>query len=65
MARIARTSYRASDGGPTPFRVTDTVLPADRNRLAVSSGTVPDEPSVSHLGERGSLSALVLELQVR
>jgi GntR family transcriptional regulator len=43
VVTIARTSYCASDGEPAPFRVTVSVLPADRNRLAISSGAVPDE----------------------
>lgn len=42
VVTIVRTSYSAGDGGPAPFRVTVTVLPADRNQLAISSGTVPN-----------------------
>ncbi len=43
VVTIVRTSYRAGDGEPVPFRVTVTVLPADRNQLVINSGAVPDE----------------------
>jgi GntR family transcriptional regulator len=43
VVAIVRASYCAADGGPAPFRVTVTVLPADRNQLDLSSGAVPDE----------------------
>lgn len=41
MISLMRTGYRASDEGPVPFRVTFTVLPADRNQLVINSGEVP------------------------
>jgi GntR family transcriptional regulator len=40
---IMRTGYRASGDGPVPFRVTYTVLPADRNQLVINSGDVPSD----------------------
>jgi GntR family transcriptional regulator len=43
VVTLVRTSYWASEAGPVPFRVTFTVLPADRNQLVVDSGAVPDE----------------------
>jgi GntR family transcriptional regulator len=39
---LMRTGYQASDTGPTPFRVTFTVLPAGRNQLVINSCEVPD-----------------------
>jgi len=41
IVSIMRTGYRASDEGPVPFRITFTVLPADRNQLVINSGEVP------------------------
>jgi GntR family transcriptional regulator len=41
MISLMRTGYMASDKGPVPFRVTFTVLPADRNQLVINSGAVP------------------------
>ncbi|MBV9444831.1 MAG: GntR family transcriptional regulator [Streptosporangiaceae bacterium] len=41
MISLIRTGYRADDDGPVPFRVTFTVLPADRNQLVINSGEVP------------------------
>jgi hypothetical protein len=41
VVSIMRAGYRASDEGPVPFRVTFTVLPADRNQLVINSGEVP------------------------
>jgi GntR family transcriptional regulator len=38
---LMRTGYQASEEGPIPFRVTYTVLPADRNQLVINSGEVP------------------------
>ena len=38
---LMRTGYQAGDDGPFPFRVTITVLPADRNQLVINSGDVP------------------------
>jgi GntR family transcriptional regulator len=40
---IMRTGYRASDKDPVPYRVTFTVLPADRNQLVINSGDVPGD----------------------
>ena len=42
VVNIVRTSYQASEEGPLPYRVTFTVLPADRNQLVINSGEVPD-----------------------
>ncbi len=39
---LIRTSYQKSEAGPAPFRVTTTVLPADRNQLVINVGDVPD-----------------------
>src|SRR5579859_3371859 len=41
MVLLMRTGYQAGDEGPIPFRVTFTVLPADRNQLVINSGEVP------------------------
>lgn len=41
MVLLIRTGYQAGDEGPIPFRVTFTVLPADRNQLVINSGEVP------------------------
>jgi GntR family transcriptional regulator len=38
---LMRTGYQASGQGPVPFRVTFTVLPADRNQLVINFGQVP------------------------
>jgi GntR family transcriptional regulator len=38
---LMRTGYQPSDEGPVPFRVTFTVMPADRNQLVVEFGEVP------------------------
>jgi GntR family transcriptional regulator len=42
IVSIMRTGYRATDDGPVPYRVTFTVLPADRNQLVINWGEVPD-----------------------
>jgi len=41
VVNIVRTGYRASEAGPLPYRVTFTVLPADRNQFIINSGEVP------------------------
>lgn len=41
IVSLMRTGYQANDEGPVPFRVTFTVLPADRNQLVINSGEVP------------------------
>lgn len=38
---LIRTGYQATEEGPVPFRVTFTVLPADRNQLVINFGSVP------------------------
>jgi GntR family transcriptional regulator len=38
---VYRTCYTTGEHGLTPFRVTITAFPADRNRLRVTSGHVP------------------------
>jgi GntR family transcriptional regulator len=43
VVTIVRASYCAGDGGPVPSRVTVTVLPADRNQLAIRSGVLPED----------------------
>jgi GntR family transcriptional regulator len=44
VVSLIRTGYedRTADG-PYPFRVTFTVLPADRNQFVVNRGKVPEE----------------------
>jgi GntR family transcriptional regulator len=41
VVSVVRTAYRAGDDGATPFRVTFTVFPADRNQFVINSGDVP------------------------
>jgi GntR family transcriptional regulator len=41
VVSLMRTGYQKSEKGPVPFRVTFTVLPADRNQLVVNFGEVP------------------------
>jgi GntR family transcriptional regulator len=41
VVSLMRTGYQASGKGPVPFRVTFTVLPADRNQLVINFGDVP------------------------
>jgi len=41
VVSLMRTGYQASEKGPVPFRVTFTVLPADRNQLVINFGEVP------------------------
>jgi GntR family transcriptional regulator len=44
MVSLIRTGYEdKADQGPYPFRVTFTVLPADRNQFVVNRGKVPEE----------------------
>ena len=43
VVTIMRTGYMAGEGGPVPYRVTYTALPADRNQLVINSGEVPGE----------------------
>ena len=43
VVTIMRTGYQASGGSPVPFRVTCTVLRADRNQLVINSGEVPGD----------------------
>jgi GntR family transcriptional regulator len=43
VVTIMRTGYRSGGGGPVPFRVTYTALPADRNQLVINSGQVPGD----------------------
>ncbi|HUN37476.1 MAG TPA: GntR family transcriptional regulator [Trebonia sp.] len=42
VVTVARASYRQGEGRLIPFRVTVTVLPADRIVLVINSGEVPD-----------------------
>jgi GntR family transcriptional regulator len=41
VVSLMRTGYQPSAEGPVPFRVTFTVLPADRNQLVINFGEVP------------------------
>lgn len=41
VVSLIRTSYQSTAEGPAPFRVTFTVLPADRNQLVINAGEVP------------------------
>ena len=43
VVAVVRTGYLDSDDGPAPFRVTFTVLPADRNQFVINAGEVPKE----------------------
>jgi GntR family transcriptional regulator len=44
VVSLIRTGYEdRQDEGPFPFRVTFTVLPADRNQFVINRGKVPDE----------------------
>lgn len=43
VVSLIRTGYEDTDAGPYPFRVTITVLPADRNQFVINSGKVPEE----------------------
>ena len=44
VVSLIRTGYEdRADQGPYPFRVTFTVLPADRNQFVVNRGKVPEE----------------------
>jgi GntR family transcriptional regulator len=44
VTSLIRTGYEdRAEEGPYPFRVTFTVLPADRNQFVVNRGKVPDE----------------------
>jgi GntR family transcriptional regulator len=42
---IFRTGYADSPEGPTPFRVTITIYPADRNQFVINSGKVGKVPA--------------------
>jgi GntR family transcriptional regulator len=43
VVTVARTRYRQAEQGLVPFRVTVTVLPADRIVLVINSGAVPGD----------------------
>jgi GntR family transcriptional regulator len=40
---LIRTGYEERPEGPYPFRVTFTILPADRNQFVINTGKVPQE----------------------
>jgi GntR family transcriptional regulator len=61
VVTIARTSYSGSDGGPVPFRVTVSVLPADRNLLTISSGAVPVSTQVQDGQDIGPVQEIQLQ----
>lgn len=43
VVSVIRTGYEDTADGTYPFRVTITVLPADRNQFVINSGKVPEE----------------------
>jgi GntR family transcriptional regulator len=43
VVSVIRTGYEDTADGTHPFRVTITVLPADRNQFVINSGKVPEE----------------------
>ncbi len=43
VVSLMRTGYEETADGIIPFRVTITVLPADRNQFVINSGRVPEE----------------------
>ncbi len=45
VVSLMRTGYQPGEKGPVPFRVTFTVLPADRNQLVINFGEVPGAPA--------------------
>jgi GntR family transcriptional regulator len=57
VVSILRTGFADGDRGTVPFRVTFTVLPADRNQLVINSGNVPGHLAAP--AENGSLPAAV------
>jgi GntR family transcriptional regulator len=57
VVSILRTGFADGDRGAVPFRVTFTVLPADRNQLVINSGNVPGHLAAP--AENGSLPAQV------
>jgi GntR family transcriptional regulator len=42
---LLRTAYTGSKGEPTPFRLTETVFPSDRNQFVINAGDVPEGPA--------------------
>jgi hypothetical protein len=47
VVSVIRTGYEVTEEyGPYPFRVTSTVLPADRHQFVINSGIVPEEFAV-------------------
>jgi GntR family transcriptional regulator len=57
VVSVVRTGYGRTDGEPAPFRVTFTIMPADRNQLVVNSGEVPDRLAAPLKG-RGEVARL-------
>jgi GntR family transcriptional regulator len=47
VTSLIRTGYQDGPEGPYPYRVTFTVLPADRNQFVLNSGKVPEELAAS------------------
>jgi GntR family transcriptional regulator len=43
VVSLVRTGYEDTVDGPYPFRLTVTVLPADRNQFVINSGKYPEE----------------------
>jgi GntR family transcriptional regulator len=43
VVSLIRTGYEDTADGPYPFRLTITVLPADRNQFVINSGKYPEE----------------------
>ncbi len=42
VAVLLRTGYTANPGGPVPYRLTETLFPADRTQFVINEGEVPD-----------------------
>jgi GntR family transcriptional regulator len=42
VAVLLRTGFAAQPAGPAPYRLTETVFPADRTQFVINEGEVPD-----------------------
>jgi GntR family transcriptional regulator len=42
VAVLLRTGFTAGPGGPVPYRLTETLFPADRTQFVINEGKVPD-----------------------
>jgi GntR family transcriptional regulator len=43
VAVLLRTGYTAAPDGPAPYRLTETLFPADRTQFVINEGEVPDQ----------------------